>query len=341
MAGQSSTADASGFELRHGVIVDRAQGAIYLGEPGGGIDAVDLSTGRSLWRSAEGALPLALHGRYLIVQREEARPGPRLPIVVLDVRAGGRQVVESTIALPAGVHAHVAETLERVFRASAAPDRTGFLVSWTYTETLVQGVARDPGEPPPQRALSGTEHVELPQATAAPSARVRNEVAERLMKAHGLPHVPWRAGAVLAGTEGGRGARLTLKRWDAETGAALPDRALLAKALVALPSADHTYLLASERVGSGGPGDPEYRWSIFLLETGERAGELRRDVSAAPFVVWNGSIVFEAQPYSVRRGTTSIDEPLKLVALRLSSGDPIWDRAVRDVTYRGPAPPGA
>jgi hypothetical protein len=130
-----------------------------------------------------------------------------------------------------------------------------------------------------------------------------------------------------------------LKRWDARTGQALPDRTLLETALVALASADQQHLLASERVGTGGPSDPEYRWSIFSLESGERVGELRRDVSASPFFVWKDEIVFISQPYGLRSGDEWIEEPLKVRAFRLTDGGPVWDRAVRDLEYRGTTPP--
>jgi hypothetical protein len=132
---------------------------------------------------------------------------------------------------------------------------------------------------------------------------------------------------------------LTLKRWDALTGVAFPDRVLLQKAIVALPSADESLLLGSERVGEGGPEDPEYRWSIFSLETGERLAEIRRDVSAAPFFIWDGNVVFESRPYGYRIGEVWVDEPLKIRAVRFSRGVPVWDRAVRHLEYRGPVPP--
>jgi hypothetical protein len=333
------------FELRHGVVIDAARGAVYVGEPKRGIDAVDLSTGRSLWRSAEAALPLALHGQLLAAQEEEAQPGPRLRIAVLDVEDGGRKVIDSAAALPADARALVADQLGRSFRATAESDGNGFLISWSYKETLVQGIARPPGEPPPTLVLSGAIRIGLDGCAAttdAAAARPQpnaDQMAERLMKSEGLPNPPWRAGSVLAITVGGRGGPLTLKRWDARTGQALPGLVLLKQALVALASTDKTHVLASERVGAGGPGDPEYRWSIFSIETGEKVGELRRDVSAAPFFVWRDIVIFESQPHGYRNGDTWVDEPLKIIAIRCSTGESVWDRAVRGVEYRGPTPP--
>ena len=348
--GEAAREEASGappsFELRHGVIVDGTRGALYLGEPEKGIEAVEISTGRSLWRSVDAAVPLALNGRVLAAQGEEAMPAARLPIVVLDVGAGGRKVLDALVVLPPDVRPLVADELGRSFRVTAERDEDGFLISWSLKESQVLGIARPPGEPPPERTLSGAARVSVEtgrvvalEGAAAPSRPRIDSAAERVRDSQALPQAPWRAGTVLAITEGGRGGPLTLKRWDAGTGKALPDRPLMAKALVALPSADRKHLLASERVGTGGPGDPEYGWSIFSLETGERLGEARRDVSAAPFFVWKDCVVYVSPPYGFRSDDRWIEEPLKIRAVRLAGGDPVWDRAVRDLEYRGPMPP--
>jgi hypothetical protein len=317
------------FELRHGVLVDPARAAVYLGRPKGGVEAVDLSSGRSLWATDGAALPLGLSGRALAAQGEEPKPGPRLPLVVLDVTAGGRKTLEATLPLPADVHALVTNELGRSFHATAEPDDGGLRVAWSYKETRVSGMAPPRGERPPTRTLSGAARVDLATGRVDPAEPSKRPVES---PAAAKP-ARWRAGAVLAAAEGGRGGPLTLKRWDAETGRPLPDRLLLEKALVVLPSADAQHLLASEPIENG------YRWSIFSLATGERVGESRQAVSAAPFFVWKDVIVFVSQPYGWRSGEKWIEEPLKARAVRLSSGDPVWDREIRDLEYRGTTPP--
>ncbi|HYC58466.1 MAG TPA: hypothetical protein VEK79_02770 [Thermoanaerobaculia bacterium] len=331
------------FELRRGVIVDGARGAVYLPQTDGEIEAVDLSAGRVLWTFPDAALPLTVDGSLLVAQGEEMRKG-RLPIAVLDLQAGGKKVVDAVIPLPDDVHALIVDDFERSFRATAEREGDSFVISWTYTERVVQGIWRAPDEPLPTRTVSGAARINIATgavlAAATRPAKPRTEAtAERVRALYTLAQTPWRAGNVLAMIQGGRGGPLTLKRWDASTSAALADRVLVQKAVVALPSAEEKYLLASERVGEGGPDDPEYRWSIFSLETGERIGEMRRDVSAAPFVVWKDSVVFESRPYGYRIGEVWVDEPLKIRALRLSRGVPVWDRTVRHLEYRGPVPP--
>jgi hypothetical protein len=330
-----------GVELRRGVILDGLAANGYFSVPGGGIEAVDLATGRTLWTSEDAALPLALYGRLLVTQAEDERPMSRLRIVVFDVEGRGHKVIESTIPLPEDVDAVVDDELTRSFRASVAPDAGGFVVSWLFKDAAIEGMKRSE-EVAPEREVTGAAHIDLATGRAvavAPRRAIADALAERLKASNVLAQLPWRTGDVLAATEGGRGGPLLLKRWDALTGAALPDRQLVSKGLVALPSADRSHLLASERAGEGGSADPEYRWSLFSAESGEPVGELRRDVSASPFVLSDGNIVFETPPNGFRSGGAWIEEPLKIRAVHLSNGNPIWDREIRDLRYRGPVPP--
>jgi hypothetical protein len=333
---------AGGVELRRGVVVDEAAGTAYFAAANGTVEAVDVSSGRSLWSSADAALPIALVGRYLVAQAENVEPASRLRVVVFDVQAGNRKVVEAAIALPDEVYPLVADDLMRSFRATAERDADGLLVSWTYRESRVEGMAPPRGERVPERVVSGAAHVDLAtgRTIAVPIRRIAADaMAEQVAQVNGLTRAPWRSGTLLAATEGGRGGPLTLKRWDARTGAALPERELSKKGLVALASADRDHVLAAERVGAGGPQDPEYRWSIFSVDSGDFVGELRRDISASPFVVWNGTLVFETPRIGYRTGETWVDEPLKIRGLRLSNGVPLWDHEIRDLSYQGTTPP--
>lgn len=355
-------ADDSTFTLSRGVIVDGGREALYLPDPTGEIEAIDLSAGRLLWSSSDAALPLAVEGSLLVAQAEETRPG-RLPIVVFDVAAGGRKVVSAVLPLPDDVRALIADEKDRSFRVSAQRQGNEILISWTYRQLFIQGVAPESGEPRPTRTVTGSARLDLStgavitsaateqrtgvvQPVPVPSMESRRDESPALQvkaapprKVQKLAESPLRSGNVMARWEGGRGGPLTLKRWDVQSAAPLPDLVLVEKAIVALASAAQTHLLASERVGEGGPQDPEYRWSIFSVDTGERVAELRRDASAAPFFVWHDAVVFESRPYGYRVGDHWVEEPLKIRSIRLSRGVPTWDRPVRHLEYRGPLPP--
>lgn len=334
-AGGANGAAADAYYLRHGVVVDGTRGVAYVARPDGAIEAVRLSDGSSAWQSAEAALPLAVGGTLLAAQVEDVKPGSRLRVVILDIEARGRKVTEAAAELPAEVYALIADDLQRSFRATATADHAGFLVSWSYRQTVVEGIARDPGAPRPERTLSGTLRVDVPTATAAPVSAGRTPCRG----ATAVPPAALSVGSVRAVVTGGRGEALKLERWHACTGAALPVRVLSVSALTAVVSADQRHVLAGERVGKGGEADPEYRWSIFSLETGKRVGSVRGHVSAAPFFVWKNTVIFISQPRGFRRGAVWVDQPLELVGVRLTSGKQVWRRAIRDIEYRGPSPP--
>lgn len=320
---------ANGHEVRRGVIADPERELVFIGLPVSGVEAVDSSSGRSVWKSDAGALPLASDDRTVLVRGEEKPAGPRLPIALLDV-ATGQKSAEAVVTLPEGVRALVTAQKGRTFTTTAVAEANGFLVTWTYFETVIQGVTPLEGEMPPVRTVSGAFRVnaagkviELPEPPSLPDRA--NE--------------PWRAGNVLASIEGGRGEAMTLKRREAGSGAPLPDVVLSRRALLGLPSADRRHIVVSERAGEGSTTDPEYRWAIVSLENGTRIGELRRNVSAAPFFLTRDNVVYESRPHGYKSGESWIVRPLELEAVRLSGGIPVWNREIRDLDYRGVLPP--
>ena len=327
------------FLLIHGTIVDSNRGAVYVAKPNGTIEAVDLASGRTSWTSNEAALPIGLGDGLLVAQVEEKpKATERFQIVILEA-AGGKKVTEATITLPAGALALVTDHKGKMFRATAERDGALFLVSWLYQENLVKGI-RPPDNERTMFWIAGSArvHSQTGKVVAADGGPV-DEVPGRWQRYGTPPSPPWHAGNVVARTEGGRGKALTLKRSEAGSGRPLPDQALVNRAITSLPSADQRHLLASERVGEGGPDDPEYQWSILAMDTAERATVLRKDVSAAPFFVFSDSVVFESRPHSYLRGELLVEEPLEIHAMRLTTGVAKWKVELRDLSYRGPMPP--
>jgi hypothetical protein len=320
---------AAGFSLRDSVIVDPQRAVAYVAAPAGGIEALDLSTGRPAWTAANAAMPLAINGRLILTRGQEAKPGARMPLVVLDDT--GRVVREAAAPLPDGVRALVDDNAMQRFRATARADGDSFVVTWTYHSRTLPASVKELDRRDDIHELSGSFRFE------PASGRV---IALEAVDPAPAQTPPWRAGAVLATPEGGHGGPLVLKRQDAATGRPLPDQLIARRSIAELRSADGAWLMVSERVGAGGPDDPEYRWSVWSLESAEKGGELRNDVSASPFFVQGESLVYVAQPHAALRGATWIEEPLKIEAVRLSAATTSWNRPVRDVAYRGPRPSG-
>jgi hypothetical protein len=327
------------FLLRHGAIIDSVRGAAYVAKPNGTIDAVDLASGRTLWTSADAAIPLGADQEFLVAQVEgKPLPTERFQLVIVDA-AGGRKLSEATITLPAGARALIVDEKGKSFRATAEREGALFLVSWVYQHNLLRPVAPKPGESP-FRFFAGSARIN-PQTgrVVAADGGLVDGLPGRWQRYGTPPAPPWLAGNVSARTEGGRGGPLTLKRSEVASGRPLPDQALSKEAITSIPSANQRHLLVSERVGDGGPDDPEYRWAIFAMDTAEKATELRNDVSAASFFVFSDSVIFESMPHGYRRGDVPVEEPLEIHAVRLTTGVAKWEIELRDLSYRRPRPP--
>ena len=327
----------SPFLLRHGAIVDSVRGTAYVAKPDSTIHAVDLASGRTVWTSTNAAIPLGADQEFVVAQYEEKPlPTARFQIVILSA-LDGRKVSEATVTLPAGARALAADEKGKSFRATAEREGALFLVSWIYQHNLLRPVAPKPGEPPFQ-IFAGSARIQ-PQTgrVVAADGGLVDGLPGRWQRYGTPPAPPWRANSVVARTEGGRGGPLTLKRTEA--GRPLPDHVVAKQAITHVPSADQRHLLASERVGEGGANDPEYRWTIFALDTAEQATELRNDVSASPFFVFSDSVILESTPHGYVRGDVVVEKPLEIHAIRLTTGVPKWTVELRDLSYRRPRPP--
>jgi hypothetical protein len=98
------------FEFRSGVIVDSRELTVYLMNPNGGIDAVDLSSGKHIWSTSNSAKPLLLNDRRLVTQAASGAPTNFLRIVVLDAD-NGRELLATTVELPRDVQAAIDDGL--------------------------------------------------------------------------------------------------------------------------------------------------------------------------------------------------------------------------------------
>lgn len=82
-----------------------------------------------------------------------------------------------------------------------------------------------------------------------------------------------------------------------------------------------------------------YQWSIYST-SGSLLGMLPAYYSRSDFVVMDdATLVYVAEPISVRQGDVLSSQPLQLIAVDLTSGEELWRRALRDTSYRGPFPP--
>jgi hypothetical protein len=85
--------------LHDGVLIDPAEKAIFVGKAEGGIEALDITTGTTLWQTNKGdgmRWPVAVYGRTLVVR---VRDNP-LRIAALDLDAKGKVLWTTDPVLP-------------------------------------------------------------------------------------------------------------------------------------------------------------------------------------------------------------------------------------------------
>ncbi len=304
---------ASAANVRDGVVLDAAQGVAYVGHPQGGVAAIDLRTGATLWRSAAAERPLAVDGDLLVAQ---ARPGERgeLRVVALDRGQGGARRAEADLPMPAGIRAEASETVDHLFRLSATPSPQGLVLNWDSESR--PGISRQ-GKP-----ASGID----PAAAALGAKRTAWGSVE------GYALFDPRAGRLLP-VEGSQAAQLAGSRKALAVSLASTDPAERR-----FSSLDGLYVLASRKVGELKTAGNPYRWTISEAASGRVLGTIESRVSMAPFLVVENRVVHIAQPRTERDGTEIRELPLRLRAVDLASGRESWTAAVRDTAFQGPTP---
>ncbi len=340
--------DSPSFELCTGVVVQADPGVVYLMRAQGGIEAVEFRTGRTLWNTTEFAKPLmAFRGRLLVQKEAGGRPGV-LPIRALDTRKGSQTSLKLDIPLSPKVRAMIDQSLGVSFSARAWEEGGSLLVAWDYLDYGVTGVSPPPGAAPFRLREEAMVRVDLDSGRIERlSERAHTHPlpasVQQLVDSGELLQPPRRIGPILAATvdqAAPGGPRVILRRWDAQTGAPLPEVTLFAGRPVArLPSADQRHLLISSLLEANRDAWDRYLWSVYSLASGELVGRIRYHRSANRFAVLGTQLLHLSQPFGRRAGDGWVEEPLKLRAVDLDGAE-LWNRLLHDTSYRGARPPG-
>lgn len=336
------------FEFRPGVIVDSHRSTMYLMNIQGGVDAIDLDSGRLLWQSDRAAKPLLCHEDLVVAQTEPPNGQQFLRIALLNTREITAEARFVDIPLPADVWATIEDQMESSFSAAARIHERAVVLSWRYTYRRVTGPPPGPDDQTSDRETTGSVRIDIHTGQISPTHEVAAQSEPELppggtrLKGAQVPAGPvWRVGKVLVSVERtnheGR-QRVTLQRWDAETGEALADVTLFDGGLnFRSVSADKRHLLASRRDASD---SRTWEWTVYSLETGAKVAELRHDTPAAWFFISGSRLIYDANVTSQLDGGQVVLGPRKLHAVALETGTEVWSHAVRDTSYRGPYPPG-
>lgn len=128
------------FQLRTGVVFDAERSLVMLMLPEGGIEAVDLASGETVWTSRDGDKPLLVAGDLLLAQIDT--PEPRLLLVEMDLNAGGAGKERIGVDLPGELTGSIDDGPGRRLEVRAVQAADGVLVRWTLRQQEVAGVER-------------------------------------------------------------------------------------------------------------------------------------------------------------------------------------------------------
>ena len=323
-------APVNSFELRSGVVVSLDKNEAYVMKPEGGIAAVGLAQGNELWRSPEAAKPLTVSGDLLVSQAEPKAGESTLRIVTLDTSAGGRPEVQQDVELPKGVNAMIGESLNRSFKAVARVITGEAAVVWEYAERpqrgarLGQEVLPDETAPVPGRDEPGGRR----------AVKETKEERRRMKVTTGSFRLDLKSGDVSGKRLGASGAeRRTLRAAQAAAPASVPG--------VPEPqfrSADGKHVMHPEQVADDTVWD-KYVWTVYDAGSGERLGQVKSHVRFAPFFVTGTLLVTTSGPELRQTEQGAVEEPLRIKALDLTTGELAWTQPVRDTANRLPPPP--
>ncbi len=296
--------------LLEGVVISPRQGVAYVMRSGG-IDAVNIATGKLRWRSDKAAKPLAVVGDRLIAQ---GRGGKALDVISLDAKSGAARDSVS-IPLPKGVTASVVDTPAGSFRVRTDSTASELVVSWEatgvgvgaqgYVATAEDGQAPDGGA----QVMTGEAVLSLTSSSLAIKAEPSVSRAQSASMVRGSSMEELSSPAV-RGIEG---------------------RQVL--------SADGRHVLVTEQIEGAGSSLYRHRWTMYERASGARLGSVQSLVSATPFVVVGTTLYHTVPAHSIRKDGKFVEHPTSLRAVNLKTGEKAWEMSVLETSFRGPFPP--
>jgi hypothetical protein len=128
-AGQDQPKAIQPIRLPGPGVADPAGKIGYFPSVSGGIDALDLATGKLLWTSKDAGRPLLATADRLFAHKDVAGKANQFRLVVLDATKGGKKLVETEpITLPYWVSVSVA--YGRSYRSGARLEGDNLYIAW-------------------------------------------------------------------------------------------------------------------------------------------------------------------------------------------------------------------
>jgi hypothetical protein len=325
-----------------GGVADAEGNTGYVSNPAGGIDAVNLKTGKLLWDTKAAAKPLALDQDRLVAEANVQGKANSIRIVVLDTTRKGKSLLESKpIVFPEWVSVGV--THGRSFASTGRLHKNYLLLSWEARAWYAGGARPTPQiEQAARKNASGVAQVNLK------TGKVEMLGKDELPKEKG-PKLPkeledvksmqywtgssWetkpvivenRVAAITVENAQGKSA-LRLKTWDIKTAKLLTDKVLLeGKSLWLQLSPDHRYLAIHQAVPKESLPKGDYAWWIFSVPTGKQAAKIPFEPGTSQMTVLGPRAYFMMEV--TKGGPRGFKRTRLLKAVTLKAGELAWER---------------
>jgi hypothetical protein len=347
-AARSANAQESpSFARLPGGVADPKGKTGYVQAPGGGVEALDLASGKVLWQTSEVCKPLALAGDRIICQAAEKGKANAVRILVLDVQDKGKLLRRSdAVEFPAWVS--VGTTYGRSFTSRAALDGKGGLRLHWEARAWYAGGAR----PTPQieRAArkhaagsaridlgSGRVEVQEDQKEKGPALDLPKELegikpAQVWTGSEWITH-PIRVGkkaVVLLRSQAGGVEKLEWLAWDLASGKAEPKVELMqGQALWPQLSGDRRSVFIHQALVKEKLPPGEYAWSVFDLGSGKRLAKIPFEPGAEELTVIGPRAYYAlTKRGGFRPGGRPgmLQQTRTLKAVEVATGQQLWQR---------------
>jgi len=313
----------------------------YVADGSAGIEALDLSTGESIWRSDAAARPAIVAEHRLLAVHPVPDVANGLRVVVLDRNDRGKLLLESEpIRFPEWVS--VQGAISDDFRYEARIEGTRLLLDWDAQARYRGGAA-----PPPSVQSQATKAahgrvsvdvetgavemrpIERPGAPELPSALEQADLFSYQIGASDTWQTrPWLVNgrvAVITGEVSDGGQVLRLQRWNPSSGRVDPPVHLLdGEALVSYVTPDGCYLLVHRELPTESAPNVRDTWWLFSVVTGERVAVLEHEPGAREACVLGTRLHYltELPPPPLRGGGELVESTVKTVDI--GSGTLLW-----------------
>jgi len=293
-------ANQHSYQLIKGVIVDNTGESIFVINPNNGLDSVSLKTGLVNWHSDHATLPVLISNGNLLAQKE-TNSNSVLSLISIDTK-NGHQLDTKQFSLPNNTSAPIVDGLDRKFDIQANfENNPNGEITWEYNYKKVQGMLL---ENPPQPIKY---YGKLIQDNNQTLKNMKMQIVDKPSQSTNKKIV----------------------------GNFLNNLQLDSKARQ-FKSVNGQHILVSKLKKNTSKWN-KYAWDVYD-KSGNLIGSTSHYSSYTPFFVSDNVLIYVNQPNARMINNKWVESPLTLQGISLDSGQPIWDKEVRDLKFKGPYP---